>query len=547
MSRRATAIKVGLAAVLAIFTVHLAFSQSYNPLLVLQSSTVPYTAFFEGLEEYAIDAPLLKDHYKSNKAELLGSKQSDFLFSKEYLENVLDIPDETLEKLKASHHGYVYKHMTNLIAKTKISTFGKLRRSSPEWKKYEGSKGYVLIGGGKYSWLSYLVVRQIRAVGGVLPVEVFIPSNDEYEKKFCEEVLPKYNARCNVLASGLLETLSKKFSLGGYQYKMLAILTSAFENVMYMDLDLFPTRNVEYLFASTLYSEAGLILWPDHWARTTNPKFHEISGLTVKENKVRYSAYDKARAAAKEELLKPLLEFTFKESHFHDFENALPDPTSEAGILLVNKTSHMRTLLLALYYNVFGPKFYYPLMTQGSAGEGDKETFIAAAAVMGQLWFQTRKQFMWVGYHSKDENKFVLKALGHYDPLTSRAETENAHLVFMHCSYPKYYTDWFYNNHDLVYKTGEHLRMYEAMYSNVGYDFDLRLQQFFVQGVCKDYYKDGKAIDSDALEADEWAGNFLKYIGGDLETNKKRCSEVYIPHLKWLKETTEYKDTLLFA
>lgn len=544
-NRKAAAVRVACATTGVLLVINLLYRFPNNPLLSIRGSAIPYLEFFDGLEQYAIDAPLIKDHYKDKKAELLGATQEEFLFSKEYLENVLDIPEDTYNKLKQSHHGFVHGHMKRLLEQVKVDTFGKLRRSSSEWKLYHGSKGYVLIGGGKYSWLSYLVVKQIRAVGGVLPIEVFIPSRGEYEAKFCEEVLPKYNARCNVLELGLTEQLSQKFSLGGYQYKMLAMLTSDFENVMYMDSDLFPTKNVEYLFDSNLYQEAGLFLWPDHWARTTNPKFHEIAESPVLPNKVKHSPYDKARADRNGEPLKQLLEYTFADSNFHDFENALPDPTSEAGILVVNKTDRLKTLLLALYYNVYGPNFYYPLLTQGSAGEGDKETFIAAATVMHEHYFQTRKQFMWVGYHSKDEQKFVSKALGHYDPLTARASTAHnqALLVFMHCSYPKYYTDWMYNNHDLIYKDNvEHIRMYEGMYDNVGYDFDLRLQQLFVQGVCKGYYNNGVA-DTGAREEDEWAGNFLKYIGDDVETNNKRCAEVYLPHLQWLKDTTVYKDT----
>lgn len=499
-------------------------------------STVPISKFFENLDHYAIDAPLIKQKYKTDRAVQHNANERHFHFSKEYLENVLEIPQKTVQKFKESHHGFVHEFIPNLLKNVKIDTFGELRRLSPEWNQYVSAKGYVLIGGGKYSWLSYLVVKQIRKSGGVLPVEIFIPSEAEYEQRFCEEILPKLNARCNVLDGSIAAMLKTKFGLGGYQYKMLAILTSKFGNVLYLDSDLFPTTNVEYLFTSQLFREKGLILWPDDWSRTTNPKFHEIAEFPVKENKVRYSEYDKQQLGGK---LKPLSEYTFADSNFHDFENTLPNPSSEAGVLLINKTSHVRSMLLALYYNIYGPEYYYPLMTQGGAGEGDKETFIAAAAVLGEPYFQTRKQFKWVGYQSQDEKRFVSKGLGHYDPIISTESSEDAPIVFMHCSYPKYYTDWLYDNHDLIYRDGTtHIRMYESIYENLGYDFDLRLQQFFVQGVCKDYYQDGKAPDSDALEADEWAGDFLEYIGLELELNEKRCKEVFIPHLEWLKKTT---------
>lgn len=513
------------------------------------SSTVSYKTFFDGMEKYAIHAQSLKDHYKhkepESKAEAESKAMGDdsFLFSKEYLENILDISDDTFQKLKKSHHGYIHEHMDKLINKLGVSTFGNLRPESTEWDAYRGSSGYVLVGGGKYSWLSYLVVKQIRATGATLPIEIFIPTKADYELKFCEEVLPAYNARCNVLDQKLSEWLTLSFNINGYQYKMLAMLASKFENVLYLDSDLFPVRNMEHLFSSSFFKEKGLILWPDYWARTTNPKFYEIAELQVSEKKVRTSAYD-----AKHNKEKQDSEFNFQNSQFHDFENTLPNPTSEAGVLLVNKTSHLRTLLLALYYNVYGPHFYYPLMTQGAAGEGDKETFIAAALVMKEPWFQTLKQFHWVGYVREDTKEFVSKALGHYDPLTSKADSKDALIAFTHCSYPKYYTDWFYNNNDLVYKeNGEHIRMYEGIYENLGMDLDLRLQQFFTQGACKDYYVDGRARDNEALlQSKEYMGNFLEYIGGDEKENEKRCREVYLPHLQWLKETTKYPNSLVF-
>ena len=133
---------------------------------------------------------------------------------------------------------------------------------------------------------------------------------------------------------------------------MLALMSSSFERVMYIDSDNFPTRNMDYLFDSELFNEKGLILWPDAWARTTNPVFYEIAGIKVKENKLRYSTYDKKQAEKEGKPLKPLSEFSFKDSWFHDFEGALPDPTSETGMLLINRTSHLKTLLLALYLSL---------------------------------------------------------------------------------------------------------------------------------------------------------------------------------------------------
>lgn len=238
-------------------------------------------------------------------------------------------------------------------------------------------------------------------------------------------------------------------------------------------------------------------------------------------------------------------EYTFKDSWYHDFEGTLPDPTSETGMFMVNKSSHLKTLLLCLYYNVFGPQYYYPLLTQGSAGEGDKETFIAAAHVMKEPWYQCARQFKWTGYVSKVDNKFTSKALAHYDPVQAQDTTrQDVDIIFMHLSYPKFYPNWLADNHDLVYAdTDEHIRMYSSINKNVGYDFDLRVMQFFTEGLCPNYYdsKTGKPIENipHIDYTNDYMGNHLMYVKDEEQNNIDRCNKVFIPHLKWLKETAE--------
>ncbi|RLV94486.1 Alpha-12-mannosyltransferase MNN2 [Spathaspora sp. JA1] len=500
-----------------------------------------YTIFFDKLEKYGIRQSSIKDKYKTEKAHEMFSTHVTHMLNKEYLENVLDIPDRTLKHLKDSHHRYVTEQIPRLINDYGIKTFGNILPSDKEWKSYHGSSGYVLVGGGQYSWLSYLVIKQLRATGAVLPIELFIATQSEVDKEFCDKVLPKYNARCNVFDSYLSANLKKRFDIGGYQYKMLAILSSKFENVLYLDSDNFPARDPDYLFESDLYKKHQLLLWPDAWARTTNPKFYEIAQVEVKPNKLRYSDYDIFMAGGPDKV-KPLSEYTFADSWFHDFENALPDPTSETGMLLVNKTSHLKTLLLCLYYNVFGPHFYYPLLTQGSAGEGDKETFIAAAHVMNEPWHQTLKQFKWTGYYSKIDGKFSSKALAHYDPIqaSQNPDGEDIEVLFMHLSYPKFYPNWLVDNHDLIYEDGEHIRMYSQINNNVGYDFDLQVLQFFTEGLCANYYDDsGKPIDGteNVSFSENYMGKYLVYVAQEFDVNAERCQEVFIPHLKWLKAT----------
>lgn len=500
------------------------------------------------MEEYKINAPSIKDKYKHEKAPEVFSTRDDVLFSKEFLENVLDIPDETLDKLKTSHRRYVDEHINRLTENLGVATFGNLVPTDLDWGTYQNSAGYVMIGGGRFSWLSYLNIRQLRSTGSKLPVELFIATDEDYEADFCEKVLPRLNARCNRFDPEFVKELSEKFNLGGFQYKMLAILSSRFENVMYVDSDNLPVKNPDYIFESNLYREKHMILWPDAWGRTTNPKYYDIAGISVKPNKLRYSAYDRKEAekAGKSSVNEPSA-YDFTNSHYHDFEGTLPNPTSEAGAFVINKTSHLKTLLLCLYYNVFGPDFYYPLLTQGSAGEGDKETFIAAAHAMDEPWFQTLKQFKWVGYFRKSKNDFDSKALGHYDPIQSVTEADkDIDLIFMHLSYPKYYYSWLSDNNEL-YDSDEHVRMYESIYDSIGYDFDLRVLFFFTLGLCPNFYnEDGTGLVGPLLVSKnkDYMGAFLDYAQPTGHINKL-CKDLFIPHIQWLIETSKYPDSMV--
>ena len=93
---------------------------------------------------------------------------------------------------------------------------------------------------------------------------------------------------------------------------------------------------------------------------------------------------------------------------------------------------------------------------------------------------------------------------------------DNLDVVFNHLSYPKYYPNWLVDNHDLIYEhLGEHIRMYSAINDNVGYDFDLRVLQFFTQGMCPNYYdpNTGKAIDGENIYKNkEYMGKYLHYV-----------------------------------
>ncbi|QBM88886.1 alpha 1,2-mannosyltransferase [Metschnikowia aff. pulcherrima] len=342
------------------------------------------------LERYLNGAKCNSERYEDGK--------TDPFFSEEYLSSFLQLDETELSALTASHK-YIMDH---------------LPESAPAGL-YKGD-GIVFVGGGKFNWLTLLSIRGLRGNGCELPVEILIPALNEYDLELCTKIFPAMNAQCIYLPTALygddLEFASR-LSFKGYQYKSLAILLSSFENVLLMDSDNMAAYSPEHLFQNEPFLSRGLVVWPDYWRRSTSPSFYKIAGQEVSENELipRYSEhfgyYQQQSLTAKFN--------AFKEVPYHERKGAIPDPSSESGQLMISKKTHLKAILLALYYNTYGPKFYYPIFSQGAQGEGDKETFLAATVVLKKPFYQVGKFLNSLG--NVKNGVYTGHAMGQFDPV----------------------------------------------------------------------------------------------------------------------------------
>lgn len=381
---------------------------------------------------------------------------------------------------------------------------------------YSGD-GYVIVGGLKYSWFAMLVIETLRRLGSELPVEIIIPSKDDYEKNFCEVTLPKYNAKC-VKLYDVFGTKLNDILLTGYQYKAFALLASSFENAFLLDSDTYPVSNPDNLFTSELYNTVKMITWPDYWRRTTSPSFYEIRGTKL-GGRVRHlndlwtdkKYYAVPGESTSDEILR-------SDVPLHDREGSIPDFTTESGEMIINKKLHFKSLLLALYYNFDGQFGYYPLLSQGGAGEGDKETFVAAANYYQLTYYQVyKKPDRAYGFY-KDED-FVDTSIIQYNPLKDHSVLievlnkiqEDQKEADFDYDYTKYFTDnfqisnsdpLFYHVHETkldpfnLIKIGATVDMEGKPLRNMGgdwprFDFDLEyfLWDVIDKHVCKEKTK----------------------------------------------------------
>ncbi|KAJ5671952.1 mannosyltransferase [Penicillium longicatenatum] len=282
----------------------------------------------------------------------------------------------------------------------------------------KGTKGIVSSAGGEYLPTFVASLRMIRRTGCELPVEVFLIDWVEYEPYICEVVLPQLNAQCKILED-ILDVVrdgkgkpTKPIKVEHFQIKPFAMLLSSFESFVWLDADCVPLHDPTVLLDSDPFTSTGLVTWPDFWANTASSLYFNISRQPEPAMT--------ARAA------------------------------TESGIMLISKKTQFTTLLLAVYYNYYGPEYYWPLLGQGAYGQGDKDTFIQAAGALDAS-FHTVSEPVVAVERDYDNGAWTFTGMAQADPmedysLTSQdiwrvtnATAANApRIFFLHASNPKF-------------------------------------------------------------------------------------------------------------
>ncbi|KAG7666165.1 MNN2 [[Candida] subhashii] len=315
------------------------------------------------------DFPLIKLTSKENQYNPKEKTRKTFL-SKSIIKDI--------EMLK-QHHRNIFNSLPDKI---------------PDSVYEPESKGIVTIGGGFFSWMAYIQILQLRKIGCELPVELIIPKIEDFnrEQDFCENLLPKYNAKCIVVQDRFGVDVVKEWDFASYQFKAVALAMSSFQHTLLLDSDNVPVQAPDRLFESKVYKANGMVLWPDYWQRTMSPEWHDIIGkpysLTEKVRDGRFPLVIPQELTPEEE----------ENTKFNDLKGTLADLSTESGQVMINKGTHGKVVLMTLYYNLFGPALYYKLFSLGALGEGDKDTFAAAAHVCDKEYYQVKSYIHTYGY-----------------------------------------------------------------------------------------------------------------------------------------------------
>lgn len=252
-------------------------------------------------------------------------------------------------------------------------------RSHDLYLAYEpGTRGIVTLT--SEDLLSTLTVslRMLRKTTSTLPVEVFLKSPSPQAHAFCTNIFYSLNAKCLYL-SDFFTAADTTSSPTMQQSKVLSILFSNFEEILFLEPCSFPTTAPEPLFHSVPFADTGLVLWPDFWYHSESPYYFDIARI----------------------LSVPLLNTR---------------AASQSNEMMYSKSKHSSTLMLATYYNFYGPDYYYLLQSQDGPGAGDKETYGLAAEALDKPVYYVNRPVQSLGRHD-EKGEWIGTGMSQFDPV----------------------------------------------------------------------------------------------------------------------------------
>ena len=191
----------------------------------------------------------------------------------ENADDALYLTSEQADRTQKAHH--------QVLAKLE-----RLDAASPPWH----GRGIVILAGGRYSHIATTTISILRLYHhSQLPVEVWIGNDGNENQDWIEEM-----RRLGVCVRWLAD-YAELGSFGdwynpfrwlderpwsAYQWKVMALLFSSFEEVLFLDADSVPASDPEYLFESEEYKSSGAVIWPDLWQSISSSWLPYLVGLS---------------------------------------------------------------------------------------------------------------------------------------------------------------------------------------------------------------------------------------------------------------------------
>ena len=265
-----------------------------------------------------------------------------------------------------------------------------------------GTKGIATTASAASLPVIVISLRMLRQTKSTLPVEVFVSDVEVSQSDICSKIIASLGAQCIPLSTILGNEAAPEYQDNKYINKLFAMLFSSFEDLLFLDADNLAVVDPSPFFTEPPFTKTGMVVWPDYWSPTPSRKFYEVISST--------------------------------DSFLHG--------TAESGQVLISKRTHTRTLLLATYYNFYGWEYYYPLLTQGGPGFGDKDTFVPAAEVMRDPYHYVSEGAGGVGHFI--DGQWKGRGMIQHNPVMAYARTKLSSetrnpptAAFVHANVPK--------------------------------------------------------------------------------------------------------------
>jgi len=220
----------------------------------------------------------------------------------------------------------------------------------PEYKNFNSKqRGIVICSGDNHFASAYVLVKSLIKLDKDVNIEWFYVGDELYN--FQIEKLSKFtNVKLIDCLSDQPEWFPNKIEevhLKGYMIKPYSLMMSQFEEIIFIDADNFPLRNVNNLFNCDQYKSSGNLFWPDF-------EFSDSNGMN-----------------------KTILPYTDK--IFNWFGVMSPYDKNmrltESGQMIINKKICWKGLCLAYFMN-YNHDFFYKIAL------GDKDLYYLAFSIL---------------------------------------------------------------------------------------------------------------------------------------------------------------------
>lgn len=157
----------------------------------------------------------------------------------------------------------------------------------------------MLAGGPDYFLNAYINCKMLREMGCTLPIEWFY-MGDEMKPEWLQKIADNIpNVTCIDLHIGQPNNDNTK-ARGGWQNKVVSIIKSSFDQVLFLDADCFPLKDPTYLFDDDFFKATGCVLWPDPYC--WQPEKHaflkekfQVPGLPIRQVESGQMMFTKSR------------------------------------------------------------------------------------------------------------------------------------------------------------------------------------------------------------------------------------------------------------